>query len=311
MNWYPSLQRLAVAIESAAALLGLLALEVRPSVADDAGAKGPPVAENAEPDPWRFSFAAYAWLMSIGGNVTVNNQAIDTNASFIDLLQKSNTLVGLMGYFEAGKGRAGFYTDFVFTSLGFGAGQAVYRNPTPGLKISTSANAALTYRMFIVEPGGVFELARWSDTAGATTAVDATLGFRYWNNSIDATFDAAANVDFSGLGLQRSFGLTVARADAIQWVDPVIGFRLRHQFTPHHEISVRGDIGGFGLGSQLTWQALGTYGYNWQLEGGGAITAFVGFRALGVNYVSPSSGIDATAINEVLYGPFLGARYRF
>lgn len=269
------------------------------------------MAVDADPDPWRLTFAAYAWLMSIGGNVTVRNQTVDTNAGFIDLVQKSNTLVGLMGYFEAGKGRAGFYTDFVFTSLGFGAGQAAYRNSTPGLKISTSANAALTYRMFIVEPGGVFELARWSGAPGTATALDATIGFRYWNNSIDATFDAAANADFSRLGLQRGFGLAVARADAIHWVDPVIGLRLRHQSTPRHEASLRGDIGGFGLGSQLTWQALGTYGYNWQLEGGAAITAFIGFRALGVNYVSPGGGIDATAMNEVLYGPFLGARYRF
>ena len=65
------------------------------------------------------------------------------------------------------------------------------------------------------------------------------------------------------------------------------------------------------MGSQFTWQALGTYGYNWQLESGARITAFLGFRALGVNYVSPAGGVTAVRMNEVLYGPFLGAAYRF
>lgn len=263
------------------------------------------------PNPWRFNLAAYGWLINVGGNVTVRNQTIDTSASFIDLVQKSDSLVGIMAYFEANKGWAGFYTDFVFTKLGFGAGQTNYRNPIGGLRITTTTNAALTYQMFIVEPGGVFELFRWPGAEGSMTALDGAVGLRYWNNSIDASFDANANFDFSQLGIQRSFGIAVARSDTIQWVDPVIGLRFRHQFTPHQEISLRGDIGGVGLGSQFTWQALGTYAYSWQLESGSRIAAFVGFRALGVNYVSPAGGIDAVGINEVLYGPFLGGSYRF
>ena len=73
--------------------------------------------------------------------------------------------------------------------------------------------------MFIVELGGVYEFRRRSAAAG--TAIDGLLAFRYWNMSVDAS---------------------------VQWVDPVLGVRLRHQFTPHQSIFVRGDIGGFGLG---------------------------------------------------------------
>ena len=66
--------------------------------------------------------------------------------------------------------------------------------------------------------------------------------------SVDASFDAQLNVNVPRFGFDRSFGLAIARADSIQWVDPVLGLRLRHQFTPRQSIFIRGDIGGFGLG---------------------------------------------------------------
>src|SRR5262249_13382031 len=73
------------------------------------------------PDPWRFNAAAYGWLINVSGSVTARGRTVDTNASFIDLVQKSQTVGGLMSYFEADKGKAGMYVDFVYTSLGFGA----------------------------------------------------------------------------------------------------------------------------------------------------------------------------------------------
>jgi hypothetical protein len=269
-----------------------------------------PSAKPADPDPWRFNAAAYGWLINVSGSVTARGQTVDTNASFIDLVQRSQTLGGLMGYFEADKGKAGMYVDFVYTSLGFGANNTSYRNPIGGLKITTSASAALTYKLFIVEVGGVYELFRWQHSEGSSTAIDGVMAFRYWNNSVAASFDADANVDFSRLHLDRSFGIAIARSDTIQWVDPVFGVRVRHQSTPHQEFTVRGDIGGFGLGSQFSWQAVAVYSYSWDLDGGQKLAALLGFRALGVNY-SSGSGLDAVGINETLYGPIIGVSYRF
>jgi hypothetical protein len=116
-------------------------------------------------------------------------------------------------------------------------------------------------------------------------------------------------VNFSNLHIERSFGIAVARSDVVQWVDPVLGLRLRHRFTPNQEIFVRGDIGGFGLGSQFAWQAVAAYSYAWQLTGY-QIAAVLGFRALGVNYRS-GSGVDAVGIDEILYGPIIGVSFRF
>ena len=110
--------------------------------------------------------------------------------------------------------------------------------------------------------------------------------------------------------INDSFGFATARSDVIQWVDPVLGLRLRHCFTPNQEVFVRGDIGGFGIsGSQFAWQAVGAYSYAWQFSGY-QIAAVLGFRALGVNY-RRGSGPDAFGIDEVFYGPIIGASFRF
>jgi hypothetical protein len=66
-----------------------------------------------DPDAWRFRATAYGWLMSVSGNVTAHGQTVDLDASFIQLVQKSDSLVGFMGYFEANKGPVGLYTDLV------------------------------------------------------------------------------------------------------------------------------------------------------------------------------------------------------
>lgn len=284
---------------TALALCGSLAI-ASPAAADEA---------RADPDTWRFQAASYGWLMSVSGSTTTHGQTIDTNASFIDLVQKSDSLIGLMAYVEADKGPAGVYADFVFTKMGFTAGQTAYRNPLPGLRISATANAALTVQMFVVEMGGVYEFVRWNGGSGSSTAIDAVGGLRYWNVNVAGTFDAMANVDFSRLNLQRSAGFAIAGSGVKQWVDPLVGLRLRHQLAPNQQITVRGDIGGFNLQDSLSWQAVAVYSYDWQFSGY-QVAALLGFRALGVNY-NTGSGVDAFGLNEVFYGPIVGASFRF
>lgn len=262
-----------------------------------------------DPDAWRFQAATYGWLISVSGSTTSHGQTVDTNASFIDLLQKSDSLIGYMGYLEADKGPVGVYADFVFTKMGFTTSQAAYRHPVAGLKLSGTANAALTMQMFIVELGGVYELARWGGDGSGSTALEAVGGFRYWNVNLTGTFDALITADTTRFNLNRSGGFALADSGTTHWVDPLVGLRLRHQLAPNQTITLRGDIGGFNLQNSLSWQAIAVYSYDWQMSGY-RIAALLGFRALGVNYNS-GSGATAFGLNEVFYGPVLGASLRF
>lgn len=263
----------------------------------------------ADPDAWRFQAATYGWLISVSGSTTSHGQTVDTNASFIDLLQKSDSLIGFMGYLEADKGPLGVYADLVFTKMGFTTSQAAYRNPLPGLKLSGTANAALTMQMFIVELGGVYELARWGGDGSGATRLEAVGGLRYWNVNLAGTFDALLTADTTRFNLSRSGGFALADSGTTAWVDPLVGLRLRHQLAPNQTITVRGDIGGFNLQNSLSWQAIAVYSYDWQMNGY-QIAALAGFRALGVNYNS-GSGATAFGLNEVFCGPVLGVSFRF
>lgn len=293
----------------------LLAAMPLPAVAADGGSTAQATADmpSAAADAWRFRVAFYGWAPSVAGSVTPRGQPVNVNASFIQMLQSSDSLLGYMGYFEADKGRVGFYADLVWATLGFDRSTTTYRNPFAGLQVRASANATATYSFVIVEVGGLYEIGHWPGSPGAFTAVDGLLGFRYWNNSIAANLDVSGTVDVSSLGaalgrdvqIGRSFA--IARSGSLDWVDPVVGLRLRHQFTPNQEIMVRGDVGGFGFQSNFEWQAVAVYSYAWQFTGY-QLAALIGYRALGVDYTNTGNG---NSVDLVLHGPMIGLSVRF
>jgi hypothetical protein len=298
---------------SVAAVLAALLCPPPAAAADEATATAASNSSPNDPDAWRFRVALYGWAPSVAGNLTARGQTVDVNASFIQILQKSDSLIGYMGYFEADKGRVGAYLDTVWAKLGFGSSSTSFRNPIAGLNISTSSNTAVTYSFAIIEAGGLYEIARWPGSPGSFTALDGLLGFRYWNSEVNVNFDLDVTADFTRLSnllgrnieLNRSFG--IARSGSLNWIDPVVGLRLRHQFTPSQEIMLLGDIGGFGFQGNLEWQALSVYSYAWQFTGY-QVAALIGYRAIGVNYVNTGNN---NSINLVLHGPLIGVSVRF
>lgn len=293
----------ATGVVAVAALLTCLLAPAIPTLAQTA--RETPT--SADSDAWRFRATAYGWAMSVSGTLTARGQVVDVDQNFIQLLQTSKSLIGYMGYFEANKGPVGFYADVVWAKLGFAASSASTRNPVEGLKLSTTTSTALTYSLTVVDVGGLYEFVRWPGAAGSFTALDGVLGFRYWNNAVDANFDILGTASLSNLGLERSRSIAIARSGSLDWVDPVVGLRLRHQFAPRQEIMVWGDVGGFGLQSNFGWQALGVYSYAWQFTGY-QLAALIGYRALGVNYSNPG---NSNSVNLVLHGPMIGFSMRF
>ncbi len=277
----------------------------------DASAQSPQASGEAskDPDAWRYNATVYGWLINVSGNVTARGQTVDYNASFPQLVQNSDSLAAWMSYFEASKGKASVYADVVWTKVGFSNSTASYLNPIGGLQLSSVANRSVVFSLTIVEAGGTYEIAHWNGQQGSRTAVDAVLGFRYWNTVADLTFDRTSTADFSRLGFEVTRSFAIAPTGGLSWVDPLIGARLRHQFTPRQELVVRGDIGGFGLQSTFAWQAVGAYSYQWSFDGG-AIAAVIGYRALSTSY-SSGSGLDARGIDMLLHGPLIGASLRF
>ena len=108
----------------------------------------------SSPSKWQFSFTPYGWMINVNGDVTARGHTVDVNDSFFEIVDKSNSLMALMGYFEARRGRFGFFTDAVWMDLGFPGHLEVQRDivtklgPTVG--ITLKAHAQLDYTSTIM-----------------------------------------------------------------------------------------------------------------------------------------------------------------
>jgi len=92
--------------------------------------------------------------------------------------------------------------------------------------------------------------------------------------------------------LNSKLDQTISRDDF--WFDPYVGLRTRYNFNKTFYTAVRGEIGGFGVGSDLMWQVEGVVGINLTH----CIFTEVGYRALGVDYNN-----DGLLFDAVTHGP--------
>ena len=98
--------------------------------------------------------------------------------------------------------------------------------------------------------------------------------------------------------------MAIARTNDLEWVDPVVGVRVRHQMAPGKELRLDGDIGGFGAGSEFSWQAVGVYSFQTQCLGT-PLRADIGYRALAVDY-SENGKFGKEGLDVVQHGPVMG-----
>lgn len=94
--------------------------------------------------------------------------------------------------------------------------------------------------------------------------------------------------------LKKDLNRTFSRVD--DWFDPYIGLRGQYNFNAKYYALGRADIGGFSVGSDLSWQAKAGFGVNL------SPTVFFEFtyRALGMNYDQ-----DGLVYDMITYGPEL------
>jgi len=274
----------------------------------------PRTGDGKSPDDWRFAATLYGWAINLNGSATVLGNTVDINASIFDLFQKSSSLAAFMGDFEADKGKFGFYADLVWAQLGIPKSAATYRNPIPGVTLSAQANAVDTLSITIVEAAGLYEVGKWAGGEQSFTALDFYAGGRFWNVSNQINLDLTGSIAFSDPRLaqfDRSKTIGVADSGNLFWADPMIGLRLRHQFTPSQHAFIMGDVGGFGLSgsSSFSWQVAGVYSYTWQFNGY-ALAADIGYRALSTN-VNFSNGTNNSNLDLVIHGPLIGLTVKF
>ena len=181
---------------------------------------------NAGTKSWRYSIMPYLWNVSFDGNTSSggNDFPVDVDYSFFTLDNLDNVL-SLM--FEANNGRFGILFDGL---------QAGYGDETSNLLIDARLDVDLGY----LEGAVSYKPAGFS-------RMDIIGGIRYI--FIDALFY-----------LQPIITPDRTVEEHHTWTDPLVGLRLQDTLGKRWFYELRGDIGGFGVSSDMTINLLGTAG---------------------------------------------------
>lgn len=259
---------------------------------------------------WTIAFTSYSWLSWLDGRGGVAGRKFDIDMDPIQLIEHLDwdQIPIWMSYVEARNGRFSFFNDIVYAKLEGSADFAVSRQRR-FVGLSLNGNIEADVEQATIELGAAYVVAQWGQQgAVGFTAFDVLGGGRYWHQEVELAVDVTANLNL--LGLTLSGNRALAKSGSVDWIDPFIGGRFRHTLAPGQEVVVRGDLGGFGAGSDFTWQAIATY--NWQMcqFAGMEIDGYVGYRALSVDY-EQGSGLKQYEYDVIQHGPLLGVMSRF
>lgn len=236
--------------------------------------------ENFSGGDLQVTLAPYAWLTGLSGTVGVRGAQVHVDSSFADLSKYLN-IAGMLHADILYRDTFGLLGEVNYAQLG---------DQASGKRVSLDGQMGL----FLSDVAGFWRVgtASLGKDGGSHASLDLLAGVRIWSLGMNIRSDSTFNN--RSIFKQKS------------WVDPVVGARVQYHLTNEWGIELRGGVGGVGISSALTWDAMALLGYTFWDHG----TAFLGYRAVGVNH-SEGSGKDYFKFDAVLSGPILGVAFTF
>lgn len=223
---------------------------------------------------WEFNLAPfYLWAFTMDGDLTSGPVTAPVKVPFSDLVD--NLEAAFIVHFEGmHKNRWGFLIDVDYLDVS----NDIIAPIGPGLPVNVDFNAT------IGELSGLYRINHDRHN------FDLIAGIRYTNleNKVTAT---AGPILMDG---------------SKDWIDPLIGVRWLWDFADKWKLVARGDIGGFGVGSDFAWQ--GVMMVDWQPFK--YVSFLGGYRALYQDY-EEGSGPNLFRYDATIHGPLLGVNFRW
>lgn len=276
--------------------------------ADGVRTVAPPV--TAGPTGWHSQFTPYAWLPWVSGDVIDKGREFTVDENPAEILQSLDFV--WMSYMQTRRGAVTLFADIIYADVSnsdlFVASKEFSRHVSGTLGAVLSAD----YAYWIVEAGGMYETNRFNfgNNYGAETDswIEMLGGVRYWNQKLDIDVALAGTLNVDGLIVSGARAL--ARSGGVDWADPFIGARMHYKPTLSDEITLRGDVGGFGIGSQFSWHVLATYSSYLGSHAGIDYEGYLGYKALYVDY-DQGVGVDRYEFDVLQQGPVVGITGKF
>lgn len=235
------------------------------------------------------TFTPYFWLLGADGDISIGGFDTHIDFNFIDVVDDSDRIVPLM---------AEIAVDFESWSIYLNTTYAgVELNNVSGTLGPLQRTADITASLGWFELGAVLPLIR--PEAGhkdSSFELDTYGGLRL------TYMDIERNINTSSGGVPSG---AESRDDSELWLDPFIGLRARQNLSERWSLAVLGDIGGFGVGSEFSWQAMAGLRWSFKIAEHPSLL-FLGYRALAQDYSSGEFTWDAT-----VHGPAFGIGFTF
>lgn len=221
-------------------------------------------ADEIADDRWELSIRPYLWLAGVSGNVAADGvgSPIDTGYSFLSL---DNLEAAAFLGLGAHKGPWTIQTDLIYINF--------EDQPTFG---PFTTNIDLT--------GGALELSGAYQTA-AMEHMELIFGARWL--SVEVGIDVMP-------GPQASERQT--------WTDPIVGLRYTRPISRRWRLLLRGDVGGFGVSSDFTFNGVAGASYDFTQRS----SLSLGYRYLRFDFKDGDFIADLT-----VQGYAIGYQYRW
>lgn len=231
---------------------------------------GPAAFADEADSGWNHAVHLYGMGAAIEGDAQIGPLALPVDVSISELFDALR--MGGMAAYRADNGTWSFTGDVTYMDLGWSANTAADRAggklQVDQLTVMATVGRRINPHLEVLVSAAYFD-------------VDTSLEVRVLQQSRRATREAS-------------------------WVDPLIGMQYSVPVGDKWTYSLRGDVGGFGVGSDFTWHVATvlrrrvTDTFDW----------YVGYRVIAYDY-SEGSGIDRLHYDMTQHGPGIGVAFSF
>jgi hypothetical protein len=217
---------------------------------------------------WEFAIVPYLVAAGMDGSVTVKGIEADVDVPFSDIID--NLDLAAMVHFDMRNERWVLMSDLFYVDL-------------EGSNDVGLGTATVAVQQTLFEVAGGYRVSPVFTLLAGARWVDLENQIRYTGEILD-----------EGVSAGKS------------WIDPFVGVHLMAPLSERWWFGARGDIGGFGVGSDLAWQAYADIGFN----ASKLVTIFLGYHAIDMDY-EYGSGRDLFRYDMLIAGPQIGVAFSF
>ncbi len=192
-------------------------------------------------DQWKNDLVVYMWMVNQDADLTVGTRQVPLEASFGDLWDILKFAAS--AHYEGRKGAWGLMLDGSYTNLGE---DDIVVIEGPGDPIPVLLTANYRWKIYRGEAAVI-----WSPFDMGAPRLEFLGGVRFTRQDLTLTLETPLPIEPEDRGFDES------------WVDPFLGARWGIGFGQYNRwlFWVRSDVGGFGIGSDLAFNAAANFGF--------------------------------------------------